>query len=96
METVIHTVIAQMQPILSCDQLKQLSEVLSHALAPESETRNEGMNLLSLFLTAKEVEGCSPKTIAYYESTIRHMNRSIGKPYTTIGSDDLILYLAKY
>ncbi len=96
METVIHTVIAQMQPILSCDQLKQLSEVLSHALAPESETRSEGMNLLSLFLTAKEVEGCSPKTIAYYESTIRHMNRAIGKPYTTIGSDDLRRYLADY
>ena len=28
-------------------------------------------SLLGLFLTDKEVEGCSPRTIAYYESTLK-------------------------
>ena len=53
-------------------------------------------NLLTLFLTAKEVEGCSPKTIAYYESTLQHMTKALAKPYTRISSDDLREYLNRY
>ena len=82
-----------MQPILNCDQLKRLSEVLHFALLPRQEP---DIDLLRLFLTAKEVEGCSVRTITYYESTIQHMVESIGKPYTQIESDDLRGYLADY
>lgn len=53
-------------------------------------------SLLGLFLTAKEVEGCSPRTIAYYESTLKHMDSSVGQPYTQICSDDLRKYLSDY
>ena len=42
----------------------------SHA---ESSTPSNS-SLLDLFLTAKEVEGCSPRTITYYESTLKHMD----------------------
>lgn len=55
-----------------------------------------GTNLLALFLTAKEVEGCSARTISYYESTIQHMRASIAKPYTQMESDDLRRYLSDY
>ena len=86
METTINLVLAQMQPILTCDQLKRLGEVLHFVLSPRQESSTD---LLRLFLTAKEVEGCS-------KSTILHMADAIGKPYTQIESDDLRCYLAEY
>ena len=72
METIINSVLSQMQNMLDPSQLKHLAEVLSVTLLPTQET-SAPQNLLTLFLTAKEVEGCSPKTIAYYESTLQHM-----------------------
>lgn len=93
MEAAINLVLAQMQPILTCDQLKHLGEVLRYALSPR---RDSSSDLLKLFLMAKEVEGCSPRTITYYESTIKCMVKSVGKPYTQIESDDLRAYLSDY
>ena len=93
METAINLVLAQMQPILSCEQLKRLGEALRFALSPKQEPHAD---LLRLFLTAKEVEGCSPRTIAYYESTIRHMADTVAKPFTQVESNDLRGYLADY
>ncbi|MDO4411847.1 site-specific tyrosine recombinase/integron integrase [Cutibacterium sp.] len=93
METTINFVLGQMQSVLSCVQLKRLREVLRFALSPRQEP---SIDLLHLFLTAKEVEGCSPRTISYYESTIRHMVNTIDKPYTQVESDDLRKYLSDY
>lgn len=93
MEAAINLVLAQMQPILTCEQLKHLGEVLRYALMPKQDTYTD---LLRLFLTAKEVEGCSARTIVYYESTIQHMIETVGKPYTQIESDDLRGYLVNY
>ena len=91
METAINLVLAQVQPILSCEQLKRLGEVIRFTLSPKQEPQ---VDLLRLFLTAKEVEGCSPRTIAYYESTIRHMADAVAKPFTQVESNDLREYLA--
>lgn len=94
MEAVINTVLAEMQAILEPHQLKRLADTLRQTLGlrqPESSR-----DLLALFLTAKGVEGCSPKTIEYYEATLRHMDKSLAKPYTQIESDDLRRYLSDY
>ena len=53
-------------------------------------------DLLELFLTAKEVEGCSPKTIAYYEATLQHLESWLSKPIAHVSSDDLRKYLSEY
>lgn len=53
-------------------------------------------DLLELFLTAKEVEGCSPKTIAYYEATLQNMESWLSKPIAHVSSDDLRQYLSEY
>lgn len=95
METIINSVLSQMQNMLDPSQLKHLAEVLRVTLLPAQET-SAPQNLLTLFLTAKEVEGCSPKTIAYYESTLQHMTKALAKPYTRISSDDLRGYLNRY
>ncbi len=94
MEAVINTVLAEMQAILEPHQLKRLADTLRQTLGlrqPESS-----QDLLALFLTAKGVEGCSPKTIEYYEAALRHMDKSLAKPYTQIESDDLRRYLSDY
>lgn len=94
MEAVINTVLAEMQAILEPHQLKRLADTLRQTLGlrqPESS-----QDLLALFLTAKGVEGCSPKTIEYYEATLRHMDKSLAKPYTQTESDDLRRYLSDY
>ena len=55
-----------MQDIDIIDNNNELSEV-------------DNFKLLNLFLSAKEVEGCSEKTIAYYNSTIEKMLMKIKK-----------------
>ena len=94
METVISAVLAEMQTVLKPHQLKRLADTLRQALGPKQPEPRQ--DLLSLFLTAKEVEGCSPKTIEYYEATLRHMDKAPAKPYTQIESDDLRRYLNDY
>ena len=98
METTINAVLAQMQPFLDGRQMKQLKHVLHLELIEKLNRHSIELDgkLLPLFLTAKEVEGCSPKTIAYYESTLMQMTRSIPKPYTQIDSNDLRKYLNNY
>lgn len=52
--------------------------------------------LLSLFLSAKRVEGCSNRTISYYKSTINKMFDSIKKRLDNITTDDLRQYLQNF
>lgn len=90
MEAEINQVLARMQASLSSVQLQLLKKVLGDVLNTPTEIKDcDNARLLSLFLTAKEVEGCSAKTLAYYESTIKHMDLTVAKPYIQICSDDL-------
>ena len=41
-------------------------------------------------------QGYSPRTIAYYRTTLAHMTQALAKPYTQVTSDDLRAYLAEY
>lgn len=53
-------------------------------------------NYVNSFLAAKSVEGCSEKTIRYYDSTIRNVLEAIGKDICLITTDDLRMYLVNY
>ena len=46
--------------------------------------------------SGKRVEGCSEKTVRYYDSTIRNVITAIGKEIKQITTDDLRLYLDEY
>ena len=97
MEAIINMVLAQMQPLLNGCQLKQLAITLRAAFEHDKQSPKEDpADLLALFLTAKEVEGCSPKTIDYYRTTLEHMTEAVAKPYTQVTSDDLRSYLSDY
>lgn len=96
-EVLVDSIAQQMANFLDGFQLKQLKNVLrNHEDANSNEHSISNDKLLELFLTAKEVEGCSPKTIIYYESTINKLNDSLLKPYTQITTDDLRKYLSDY
>ena len=95
MDSIINAVLAQMQAILNPSQLKRLNEVLTTALRQPEPAATEA-DLLQLFLTAKTVEGCSPKTIEYYHNTLAMMQSAIDKPIPCIVSDDLRRYLDDY
>lgn len=94
MEVAINSILAEMQPILKTSQLKRLKDALKHAFEPKQHETNE--TLLQTFLTAKEVEGCSPKTLQYYEDTLARTLATVGKPIGAIESDDLRRYLNDY
>ena len=56
----------------------------------------ENRELLVSFLSAKQIEGCSEKTIDYYRNTISRMLRSVNLKIESITTEDLRKYLADY
>jgi site-specific recombinase XerD len=56
----------------------------------------ENQELLMSFLSAKQIEGCSEKTIDYYRNTIFKMLESVNLKIESITTDDLRKYLADY
>jgi site-specific recombinase XerD len=56
----------------------------------------ENHELLMSFLSAKQIEGCSEKTINYYRNTIFKMLESVNLKIESIATDDLRKYLAEY
>jgi len=94
----ITSVQAAMANTLTIDQLTQLGTVLAAALAvaeiaPAPESNDE---LLALFIAAKRIEGCSAKSLAYYESTLRKVLAGVAKQVREITTDDLRNYLSEY
>ena len=75
-EQLIQEVQRQMLPYLNNAQLKQLKAVLEKALTGVTVHRDkaadvsESVDTVSLFITAKRIEGCSEKTLNYYRQTI--------------------------
>ena len=53
-------------------------------------------NLVESFLSAKRIEGCSEKTLKYYNATIQSMLDGIGKGIKYIVTDDIRCYLTEY
>lgn len=85
----------RMQSHLNSEQMVQLHQVLESCLSSTNTEENKA-DLIKLFLAAKRVEGCSEKTVKYYDSTIRNAVERIGKDVTQITTDDLRLYLDDY
>ena len=52
--------------------------------------------LIATFIAAKKVEGCSEKTIRYYQTTLRKVLDSLENHVTHITTDDLRKYLSDY
>lgn len=101
-QNLINDVIQAMLPYLNNSQAEKLQEVMQHTLfdykilESESKDKQSEQNLLELFLSAKRVEGCSEKSLKYYEVTIKAMSMSIGKEVKHIQTNDIRSYLTNY
>ena len=96
-------VMQQMLPYLDNAQLKQLRQVMEQVLyhyevtgtevKPEEDDSNK---LISQFIAAKRIEGCSEKTLKYYQTTIDTAVSSLSKNVRHILTEDLRTYLIEY
>ena len=102
-ETIIQAVLDGMRAVLTDNQLELLTDVTRRALseceitpkATEEEQRNkENAELLGAFISSKKVEGCSDKTIHYYESSIEKLIATVKKNVCDISTNDIRCYLA--
>lgn len=93
-ETLMNKIECEMRNNLSEEQLRQLHAVLKGCLYSTDE--GNIADLIKLFLAAKRVEGCSDKTVKYYDSTIRNAIEKIGKEVILVTTDDLRIYLDNY
>lgn len=75
--------------------IEALENVLQKYIVTEVVEKEPG-ELLLKFIAAKRVEGCSNKSLKYYESTIKNMLTAIEKPESEITTDDLRGYLDIY
>ena len=96
-------IMQQMLPYLDNAQLKQLKCVVENTLsryeigeAKNAPDTNDNKSLITLFVAAKRIEGCSEKTLKYYQNTIDAMDISINKNVRSIVTEDLRTYLTEY
>ena len=100
-EELINQIQIQMLPFLNNAQLNMLQSVLEHAfygvsVTSEGSTATISENSVAAFVAAKRIEGCSEKTLAYYQNTIQAMISGIGKAAQQITTEDLRAYLTEY
>ena len=101
-QQIIESIVQQMLAHLDNVQLKRLQNVLEHELfdceikEQEECSEDDSKKLLELFITAKRIEGCSERTLKYYQTTIDTMLDSVSKNVRRIQTEDLRAYLTNY
>lgn len=103
-EALTKEVLTKMLPFMDNDQTMRLQSVLGKVLMKYEiaeaindsamETSNEQM--VTKFIEAKCIEGCSEKTLVYYRKTIDTMLDDVGKEVMHIMTEDLRGYLTRY
>ena len=101
-EKLIVMVLQRMQPYLDNIAVKMLKDVLERELfyyelsEATPKSRDDEIDFVEAFLSAKRIEGCSEKTLQYYSATICSMKDQISKDVRCITTDDLRGYLSEY
>ena len=101
-QNLVNDVMQAMLPYLNNDQLEKLQKVMQYVLFQYEITRTEknsedsALNLVDLFLSAKRIEGCSEKSLKYYQTTIQSMLSAVKKDIKQIETEDIRTYLTDY
>lgn len=97
MEEKIIAITNEMAEVLNIAQLKKLQEVLVKAFTTEEpERKPTNHEYLRLFLEAKSIEGCSPRTLQYYEVTVQHLFAAVNLPVRKMTTERMREYLSDY
>ena len=96
----INTIEQGMLGILNNEQLTKLHEVLEFSFTMFAENSGEiqysNDELLKLFLSAKQVEGCSERSLKYYRTTLSKMIEKTNKSVRQIETNDIRTYISDY
>lgn len=104
-QSLIKEIQQEMAGVLNNAQRQKLDEVLEHCffyvdvVSLENQTLSQTKNNQTLkeeFLSAKQVEGCSERSVNYYSSTLDNLIKSLIKPFNQIETEDLRVYLSEY
>ena len=104
-EIITAYILAGMSDMLDNQQQVCLREVLQSAfeqvvmMPTESEERQREQangELLQAFIPAKKIEGCSEKTLRYYQSSIEALLRKERKRIGELETNDIRSFLARY
>lgn len=104
-EEFITSILENTVSFLTENQLDKLQFVLSYSLesyklskkeSDQMKCERENTELLQSFLSAKKIEGCSEKTLHYYQTSIEHLFIKIQKSINNIETNDIRCYLAEY
>ena len=104
-EKFIQEISNAMAELLDIEQIAALNGVLlqvvsKYTISSDDEKTHESSasndRLLEMFLSAKQVEGCSVKSAKYYEATIKQLFKKMSKRVVNYTTDDIRAYLAVY
>lgn len=98
MQQLINDILHDMSEVLSAKELYALQIVLQKKLNTQNNQTYPYTNIeyMDMFISAKRIEGCLERTLAYYKATIEHMLSIIVTPLRQVNTDDLRAYLAEY
>lgn len=98
MDEKLVNIINEMAEYLNIAQMKKLQEVLlRHLINSEVEKSNvSNLEYLQMFIDAKRIEGCSDRTLGYYQVTVEHLLKTVDVEVRKMMTDDLRSYLAEY
>ena len=98
MEERIVEIINAMSEVLNASQLRKLQEVLLKALSENDMIQETTSNdeYLQMFLNAMKIEGCSERTINYYQITTRNFLKCINVKIQKITTEEIRQYLVDY
>ena len=101
-EKVIKEIEQKMASILNNEQKEKLKEVLLYTFynievtSIKDELVEDTTDYAKMFIAAKKIEGCSERTLNYYETTIKTMVEKLSKKINSIETEDLRNYLSEY
>ena len=98
MEEKIVDILNEMSEFLSVSQMKKLQEVMIRTFTQKEQKRRaiDNAEYLRMFLDAKKIEGCSRRTIQYYQVTIERLLENTSVPVRKITTEDMRIYLSDY
>lgn len=103
-DLLLNEIMNQLKCILDTEKTVLVSEIVMNELSKYEINKltndyevikRENSNLVSVFISAKRIEGCSEKTIGYYKSSIDKLLIAIPKDIHDITTNDIRCYLAK-
>ena len=103
-DLLLNGIMNQLKGILDTEKTVLVSEIVMNELSKYEINKltndyevikRENSNLVSVFISAKRIEGCSEKTIGYYKSSIDKLLIAIPKDIHDITTNDIRCYLAQ-